>query len=223
MDKMDALQTIRLFEGLDEAEYEVLRAVAQWRRKRRGEYLFQAGDPGDGFFAVISGRVKVFRTSDTGKEQILHVLGPGEVFAEVAVFEGRTYPADAAALEDGELLFFPRSGIREQMRQNPELALKMLGLLAGRLRKFVAQIDALSLKEVPSRLAAYLLLLPGGENGRVRLELPKGQVAAYLGTIQETLSRAFRRLEKDGLIAVHGGEVAILDREGLEDAAARGR
>ena len=224
MPVLDAVNRIRMFEGLPEAQRAALAAISHLRRYVKGEVIFRAGDEASGFYAVVAGRVRVFRSSPSGKEQILHIVEPGDAFGEVAVFEGKTFPADAEAMEDCEVLFLARRDFLARVAADPELALQMLALLAGRLRGFVRQVSHLSLKEVPSRLAAHLMMLrAAAEADQVRLDMTKGQVASYLGTIQETLSRALRKLEDDGLIRVQGRTITILDPAALEGIAIEGR
>ncbi len=220
IDKQAAVAGLTLFSGLDPDKIEKLAAVAELRRREKGRLLFCAGEPADGFYGVASGRVRIYRSSPSGKEHILHVFGPGEAFAEVVVFQGGVFPADAQALEDSELLFFPRRGFVALLRDDPELAMGMLALLSFRLRFFVKKIEELSLKEVPARLAAHLLLLHAAQKRpRLDLELPKGHLAGYLGTIPETLSRVLRRMTEEGLIALDGQAVVLRDVARLEELA----
>ncbi len=215
-DKLAALGGIKLFEGLPQAQLNSLAEIAQLKASKAGDTLFEAGQPGTHFYAVVTGKVRVYRASLSGKEQILSVFASGESFAEVPVFEGKTYPASAQALEDSVLLTIPRKGFVELLRREPELALGVMALLSSRLRAFVGQIAQLSLKEVPERLAGYLLLLRAAQKrDDVTLDLPKGQIASYLGTIPETLSRAIKKLSEQGLIEVAGSRVSVLDPEGL--------
>lgn len=224
MDIPAAVARIGLFAGLGPREQAALAGIAEVRAYARGQDIFFAGDPGQGFFSVASGRVRIYQTSLSGKEHILHVFGPGEVFAEVAVFSGGAYPANAQALEDGACLFFPRERFRNLLSTDPDLAMNMLGLLSLRLRQFVKKLEDLSLREVPARLAAHLLLLSAESRKRqLALGLPKGQLAAYLGTIPETLSRVLRRLADDGVIAVTGNAVEILDATRLAAIASGGQ
>jgi len=224
MDILAAVSRIGLFKGLGPRELAALAGIAEGRTYARGQDIFFTGEPGQGFFSVSSGKVRIYQTSLSGKEHILHVFGPGEVFAEVAVFAGGAYPANAQAMEDGDFLFFPRERFRTLLADDPDLALNMLGLLSLRLRQFVNKLEDLSLREVPARLAAHLLLLQAESRKRVlALGLPKGQLAAYLGTIPETLSRVLRRLADDGVIAVTGRCVEILDASRLEAIAAGGQ
>lgn len=220
LDKKTALAGVKLFEGLPEELLEALSGIARIRRVAAGEIIFETGRPGESFYALVSGRVRVFRSAPSGKEQILHVFGPGEAFAEVPVFEGRTYPADAQALEASVLVAIPRREFVDMLRREPELAMGMLALLAGRLRGFVSQIARLSLQEVPERLAGYLLLLRASQGADdLTLDLPKGQIASYLGTIPETLSRALKKLAEQGLIETTGARVRVLNAGGLERLA----
>jgi len=215
-DKLAALKAVKLFEGLPEAQLRSLADIAQLRALRAGEVLFEAGQPGTHFYAVVAGKVRVYRAAPSGKEQILHVFGRGEAFAEVPVFEGKTYPASAQALEDGAVVGIARKGFVEALRRDPELGLGVMALLAGRLRAFVTQIAQISLKEVPERLAGYLLLLRTAQNrDDLTLDMAKGQIAAYLGTIPETFSRALKKLSEQGLIECSGNRVRLLDPEGL--------
>jgi len=223
-DTLAALGGIKLFEGLPQAQLKTLAEIALLKRVKAGETLFEAGQPGSHFYAVSTGKVRVFRSSPTGKEQILHVFGPGEAFAEVPVFEGKTYPASAQALEDSQMVSIPRKGFVEVLRREPELALGVMALLSARLRAFVSQIAQLSLKEVPERLAGYLLLLRAAQNSDdLTLDLPKGQIASYLGTIPETLSRALKKLADQGLIETTGNRVRLLDPQALAELAEAGR
>ena len=113
---------------------------------RKGETIFSEGEDGNGFYVVITGRVKIFKLSSEGKEQILHFFGPGEPFGEVPVFTGQHFPANAEAMEESRVFFFPRKSFVDLIKRNPSLALNMLAVLSKRLRRFAALIDDLSLK-----------------------------------------------------------------------------
>ena len=211
------LAGIDLFKGLSPTQCESLGRIGMRRSFRKGERIFSEGDEGTGFYAVLSGRVKISKISTDGKEQILHLVGPGESFGEVSVFTGQGFPADAAAALPTTLLFFPRASFSGIIRRDPALALNMLAQLSTRLRQFAALIEDLSLKEVPGRLAKYLLYLSGREGGgAVELDLPKGHLASLLGTIPETLSRILAKMNRQGLIRSRGAQIGILDRRGLE-------
>mgnify|MGYP000902528255 FL=1 len=219
-DKQRFTASLELFSGLTREQLGDLALVAEVRRPAKGKLIFQAGAPGAGFFAVVSGKVRIFRAAPSGKEHILHVFGPGGIFAEAAVFQGAPYPADAEAIEDSVLLFFPRDAFRRLLAKDPDLALNMLGLMSSRLRQFVRKIEELSLKEVPARLAAHLLLLRETQDKRrLTLDLSKSHLASYLGTIPETLSRILRKMADEGLVSVSGATVTLLDEERLARTA----
>lgn len=214
------LEEIAFFQGLEDEHLDALAAMASSRRYARGETIFSEGQEAGGLYAVLSGLVRIYKTSLSGKEQILHVFGPGELFAEVAVFRNASLPANAQALEHSDILFIPRRGFIERIRATPDMALDMLALLSLRLRSFVAKIEDLSLKEVPARLAAHLLLLQVSQGGEaVRLDLPKGQLASLLGTIPETLSRILKKFSEAGILETDGRTVRLLDKDGLERVA----
>lgn len=223
-DLAGVLHRLPLFTELDGAEADALARLASIHSYDRGSLIFAGGEEGRTFFALISGRVKIFKLSPEGKEQILHFFGPGEMFGEVAVFTGSEYPASAEALEDCEVLAIPRARLMEQIRRRPELAFKLLGTLSRRLGRFVGMIEDLSLREVPARLSAYLLQLHPIEKGdtpMVALEITKGQLASLLGTIPETLSRILGRLSKEELIRPEGPRaLRLIDIDALEDLAA---
>lgn len=208
-----------LFAGLPDSELEKIAAITIQKNFLRGEAIFFEGDEGNGFYMVCEGRVKIYKMSHDGKEQILHIFGPGEPFGEVPVFHGHPFPANAMALVKSKLLFFPRKEFVELVTKNPSLALNLLAMLSLRLRRFASQIESLSLKEVPGRLAAYLIYLTEeqGTSASVTLDIPKGQLASLLGTIPETLSRIFAKMTEEGLIRVEGKTIYIDDMEGLED------
>lgn len=181
--------------------------------------IFAEGDDGNGFYVVVAGRVKVFKISLEGKEQILHIIGPGAPFGEVAVFAGEHFPAHAQALEETTSLFIPRNAFIDLIKKNPSLAMNMLAVLSRRLRRFSALVEDLSLREVPGRLSAYLLYLSKTKNNapNLTLDISKGQLASLLGTIPETLSRILARMCGEGLIESDGRAVQILNRDGLEE------
>jgi CRP/FNR family transcriptional regulator, dissimilatory nitrate respiration regulator len=221
VDKVKHIEAIPLFEGLSSDQHAELGSIAVEKSFDRGETIFLEGEPGTGFYVAISGQVKIFKLSTEGKEQILHIFGPGEPFGEVPVFEGKNFPAHALAMQDTRALFFPRNELIDLIKRNPNLSLSMLAVLSRRLRKFTMLVDDLSLKEVPARLAAHLLLLSKGsdEADALVLDIPKGQLAALLGTIPETLSRIFKRMGQQRLIQSNGPKITILDRTALEDLA----
>ena len=222
---LDIISEIPLFSGLDADQLAGVRQISVDRFYDRGRTVFTDGDDADGFYIVADGRVKIFKVSPDGKEQIFHIYGPGKPFGEVPVFSGGKFPASAQTLVKSHLLYLSRASFLEMIAANPSLSLNMLAVLSGRLRQFTLQVENLSLKEVPGRLASYLLLLSEEEGGRdqVTLSISKGQLASLLGTIPETLSRIFARMSDQGLIAVAGKDIRLSDRGGLGELAVYGK
>ncbi len=219
MDITSIIAGIPLFKGLSPKQCTALGAIAVRKYYSRGQNFFAEGDDGIGFYIVLSGKVKVFKLSPEGKEQIFHILEAPEPFAEAAVFAGEHYPASAQALSETLVLFFPRQKFVELINQEPSLALSMLALLSRRLRKLTLLVESLSLKEVPGRLAAYLLYLHehNHDSATIELDISKNQMAGLLGTIPETLSRILKRMNDENLIKVTTRSIAILDKKGLAD------
>jgi CRP/FNR family transcriptional regulator len=224
MNLLRIISMVPFFEGLPESQLAQVGSIAVTREISRGTVVFSEGDEGDGFYVLASGRIKIFKLSPDGKEQILHIFGPGEPFGEVALFSGKHFPAGAQAIEAARVLFFPRAAFISLIKSNPELALNMLAVLSVRLRIFTRMVEDLSLKEVPGRVAAYILYLSERVGGASRLELDitKSQLAALLGTIPETLSRILGRMSNRGFISIDGASILILDREKLEFLAVSG-
>lgn len=221
----DVLASSPLFQGLPEKQLKALRDIAVTENYAKGETLFSEGAEGRGFFIAMSGSIKIYKLSFEGKEQILHIFGPGEPFGEVPVFTGKPFPANALALKASQVLFFPRKAFVDLIKRDPSMALNMLGVLCMRLRQFTVQIENLSLKEVPGRLAGHLIWLSRDQDNRerVRLDISKGQLASLLGTIPETLSRILSKMAQQDLIDVQGREIKIINFEQLQELADYGK
>lgn len=213
---------LQLFEGLPPRDLDSLASLASEVRFDKGRSIFLEGGEAKGFYIARTGMVKIFKLAPDGREQIIHIYGPGEPFAEVPVFEGGAYPANAVAIEESLLLFFPREAIRRLLTREPALALAWLAVLARKLRRFTVQVENLTLKESPQRLAAYLLDLSerSGDADAVELDMAKGHLAGLLGTAQETLSRILKKMTEAGHITVKGRRIELLDRAALEALAA---
>jgi CRP/FNR family transcriptional regulator, dissimilatory nitrate respiration regulator len=217
MELITKIATIPLFEGLPGKQLEEISAIGALQNYKRGQLIFSEGDEGCGFYVIISGGVKIFKLSPEGKEQILHIMGPGEPFGEAAVFAGEHFPASARTLAESKVLFFPRRSFVALITKNPSLSLNMLAFLSRRLRRLTNLIEDLSLKEVPGRLAAYLLYSSKHKNDPdiIELGISKNQLASLLGTIPETLSRILNRMGREKFIKAGAHNIQILDRQGL--------
>ena len=221
MDMTSIIASIPLFQGLSSRQCASLGAIAVRRFFSRGEIFFQEGDDAFGFYVILSGKVKIFKLSPDGKEQIFHILEAHEPFGEAAVFAGSHYPASAQALSETSVLFFPTQKFVDLITQDPSLALSMLALLSMRLRKLTNLVENLSLKEIPVRLAAYLLYQCNGSGSlsTISLDVSKNQMAGLLGTIPETLTRILKRMSDEKLIKTGPRSITILDKKRLADLA----
>ena len=221
----EPLKKCPLFAGLREDDLRKIRAIASPRRFGKNEILFGEGQEAKGFYVLLSGKVKLYKVSAEGKEQILHVVSPPDAFAEAALFLEGTYPAFAEALADSQLLFFPKRDFVQLIERNPQLSINIIVSLSHFLKKFASLIEELSLKEVSSRIAKHLidLSLKASKEGKspkeVELDLSKTQLASKLGTISETLSRTLAKMRAKKIIDVKRSRILILDRETLEDLA----
>ncbi len=224
-EKRRILRNIYLFSGVSEADLEVLTQMAVGKAFPRQATIFWEGREAQGFFILIAGYVKLVKSSPDGKEYILRLVGPGESFAEAAVFSEAPYPATAMALEDCDTLFFPKGPFLRHLAASPTLARNMLATLSRLNLHLTRQLEDLSLKEVSARLARYILERCQETHGRIdkglRFELPttKTHLAAYLGTISETLSRTLSRLKSEGVIEVDKGKITIIDPGVLKNMA----
>ena len=224
-DAVALITRMPLFQGLAPDQLDKVGAISVEKKYGKGETIFSEGDAAGGFYIVASGQVKIYKLSMEGKEHILHIYGPGHPFGEVPVFAGENFPAHAQALVESRLLHIPREAFRALITANPDLAMKMMAVLARKLRSFTVQIENLSLKEVPARLASYLLYLDQeqGKQHDLALTISKTQLAAIIGTIPETLSRIFKRLSDQRLITVKGRRIRLLQVDRLQEMADVGR
>jgi CRP-like cAMP-binding protein len=212
------LETSPLFKGLAEAGAERVAAYCRYRELEKGETLFHEGDEAATFFVVARGRVKVFKESIDGRELIIKTMRPGDLVGEAASLAGVPYPATAQAIEGAAAVEIPRREFVDLLRREPELALNIIAALSARLHQLSDVLEKLTLKDVPARLASYLLehaaAGPGGPE-YVELAVTKTSLAAELGTVPETLSRALRRFADAGLILQEGKRIVLADEASL--------
>ncbi|MBI4497873.1 MAG: Crp/Fnr family transcriptional regulator [Chloroflexi bacterium] len=185
------------------------------QRFERGELILLEGAPCPGMYFVIQGRVKVFKLSPEGREQILRIMGPGETFNDVPAFDGGSNPASVAAMEPTTVGLIPSAEVERLVREYPQVAWHMLRLFAGRLRAFVDLVAELSLLGVEARVAK-LLLVSSQNTDRSRFRITQQDMAAMVGTTREVVARALRSLEDRGAISREEGHLEIRDRHLLE-------
>lgn len=213
----EILARVPLLAGLSPAEREALAARAVGKSYRAGERLFNEGEPCPGMYVLLTGRVKIFKTSASGREIMLAVEEAPSTVAEVPLFDGGPYPASVTALDDVTAWLIRKEDFRQACRQNPELALKLLAVTGRRLRQLVGLLEAVTFGSVRQRLARALLDF-AGEAGCNTFVLPVTQeeLALRLGTVREVISRNLSRFQAEGLLRIQRREVTVLDRAGLE-------
>ncbi len=210
-----ALRNCQLFAGIPTDELAAIVDITVARSLTRGSYLFREGDPSVGFYIIQKGAVNIHRVNAAGKEQVIHVFRAGESFAEGTLATDKGYPADARAVEPSQVLLIQKTGMLNLLRRQPELALRMLGSMSAHLRILVGQLDDLTLKDVETRLANWLLKRcpdPGSKTP-VTFDLPmtKRVLAAELGFVSETFSRTLARFRQQKLISVKGKSITLHD------------
>jgi CRP/FNR family transcriptional regulator len=211
---INTLRSCQLFVGLPAADLENIAAISVVKSLEKGDYLFHEGGEAHGFYVVQRGAVNVHRVNAAGREQVIHVFRAGDSFAEVALASDAGYPADARALEPTQVLLVQKAGILDLLKRQPALALRMLGSMSSHLRVLVGQLEDLTLKDVETRLANWLIKrCPDPQSTLpVRIDLPmtKRVLAAELGTVSETFSRTLAKFREQKLITVKGKTVSVL-------------
>lgn len=216
---IDALRNCRLFTGLAPSDLQAVSEIVFIKSLSKGDYLFREGDPGRGFYVVQKGAVNVHRVNGIGKEQVIHIFRTGESFAEATLATDAGYPADARAIEASQVLLVQKAGFLALLRRQPELALRMLAAMSVHLRVLIGQLEDLTLKDVETRLANWLVKRCGPAAGkepvRIELKTTKRVLAAELGTVSETLSRTLAKFRDQNLVIVKGKELLVTNPEGL--------
>lgn len=217
------LAKVSIFSGLAEDELSFLAQRAAQRRYSAGEIVFSEGEACSGLYVVESGHVRIFKSSAGGREQVLSIDGPGSSIAELPVFDGGNYPASVAAVNDATLFFVSKQDFHALCLAHPQVALKVLKVVGGRLRRLVGIIEELSFTTVRHRLAAFLLRLAQKEGKRsaegVEITLPASnqELASQIGTVRELVSRNLSRLQSEGVVKIDGRGVTICDWKALEE------
>jgi CRP/FNR family transcriptional regulator len=216
------LKEVPIFSSLTEQEFAFLTARVMPRKFGASEIIFSEGDPCEGLYVVETGHIRIFKSSPGGREQVLSIDGPGSSVAELPVFDGGSYPASAQAVSECGLLFFSKQDFQSLCLQHPQVALKVLRVVGGRLRRLVGIIEELSFTTVRHRLAAMLVRLAKSHGTRkgsgIETTLPanNNELAAQIGTVRELVSRNLSRLQSEGLIEMDGRSVFIPDLRKLE-------
>ena len=215
------LQGTALFSGLSTDELHALAARTARKQFSLGELLFSEGEPCHGLHIIAAGKVRIFKTSIGGREQVLAVNQPGESVAELPVFDGGVYPASAVAIEETQIAFLSQRDFHGFCLEHPQVALKVLSVVGARLRRLVGIIEELSFATIRQRLVALLVKLAQNHGtttgGGIEFQLPAThqELANQLGTVRELISRNLMRLQAEGLLEVEARRITVKDMKGL--------
>jgi CRP/FNR family transcriptional regulator len=214
-----SLRQCKMFSSLSPLDLEAVAEGCTLRSLARDETLFREGDRVEGFYIMRSGAVSVYRVTPDGREQIICVFRAPESFAEATLATFETYPANAVALENSQVIIIHRTAFRDLIRRNPDVSLHMLGSMSQHLKYLVQVIQDLKGHQVDARLAEWLLRQsPGASVGCpavIHLPVSKRVLAGQLGTSSETLSRLFARMSRKGILKVNGRRLTIVDGQAL--------
>ncbi|HZT71325.1 MAG TPA: Crp/Fnr family transcriptional regulator [Terriglobia bacterium] len=227
--RIETLKSVPLFADLTERELSLLADRALSREYQPGEIIFSEGDPCEGLYVVQSGNVKIFNTSSSGREQVLHIEKAGNSLAELPVFDGGSYPASTSAIGKCKLLFISKKDLRKLCMERPEVSLKVLKVVSSRLRQLVSIIEELSFTTVRNRLASWLLQ-QAKTSGRqtaqgieFNLALSNQELAFQIGTVRELVSRNLSYFQSEGMLKIQGRTVIITNLPALEAEIALNR
>ncbi len=232
------LKKIFLFTDLNDNELDTIASFSHLKKFKKGEIIFFDTEPYLGFYGLIDGSVKIYKISKEGREQIIHLVTPCNTFAEVPIFENyekiltgnATYPANAMSISDyTEAVLISAKPFLSFLENNSGLCFKLLSNLSKRLRFQTEHIESISLQDITKRLSVYIIhefeiknkdLKSKPDNTNyIDLTISKYDLASFLGTIIETLSRTFKKLQDENIIQVHGKRIEIIDLKKLKQYA----
>jgi CRP-like cAMP-binding protein len=222
MDITKQIMDIGLFQGVSSEKIILLAEQATYKKFKSGEMVIGETDPIRSFYVVISGQLKLYRSSVEGKEQTLQLLGPGDPFGLCTAFATDSFPASAMAIEDAAVLLIPGTVMEATAKQEPALLFNIIQILSQRLKDSMALIESLALKEIPGRLASFLRHASSDAADKktiVELTISQRELSKILGATPEALSRALRKMANDGILSTAGRVITILDHKALEKLA----
>ncbi len=223
MDITKQIKDIVLFQGVSSENLQLLAAQATYKKFKPGEMVIGESDPIKSFYVVLSGQLKLYRSSVEGKEQTLQLLGPGDPFGLCTAFATASFPASAMAIVESSVILIPGTVMETMARQEPAILFNIIQILSQRLKDSMTLIESLALKEIPGRLASFLChLLPkdiADKKTSVELTISQRELAKILGATPEALSRALRKMANDGILSTAGRVITIMDHKALEQLA----
>ncbi|MEW5842780.1 MAG: Crp/Fnr family transcriptional regulator [Bacteroidota bacterium] len=221
----DTLRNLALFSELTIEQLRQVASVSKIQKFKKNEIIFSEGDLYKGFYIPLKGSVKIFKCSLYGKESIIHLIKPYDAFGDLPLFEGGNYPVNALTTSDSTLLFISKEEFLKLISSNSSICFQMLVGFAKRLRTLTGRIEDMTTKEVTNRLAKYLVEeIKKSKTEKltepfVKLSVSKRNIASYLGTITETLSRSLKKLHADQIIRTSGKTVFVKNFKRLKELA----
>lgn len=222
-DKRAILQNHPLFGALGSGVIDQLSAHAATKRIKRGTTIFSKGDQGTCLYAVCTGQVKITVPSGEGKDAVFNLIGPGQIFGEIALLDGGQRTADAVASKDSELLIIDRRDFIPLVHREPEIAIKLIEILCGRLRNTSEQVEDVIFLDLPARLAKALLRLAGTGAGDRKIAITQSELGQIIGVSREATNRQLRDWEKSNWLKLESGAVVLLDPDALGSLVGTGR
>lgn len=223
MDILKKIQDVVLFQGVAEEELKAMIGQASYKKFKPGEMIIGEQDQIRAFYIIIYGQLKLYKSSPEGKEQTLYLLGQGEPFGLCTAFATDFFPLNVMAIEESAVLMIPGTVIENLAMKEPSLLLNIIRILSQRLRESMTMVESLALKEVPQRLASFLIHIPSRDGkdkaNELELTISQRELAKILGATPEALSRTLRKMGNDGILAVDGRSINVLNRKALEDLA----
>ena len=216
--EIEFLKSVPYFSGLSPAELEAISQRTFEKTAERGEVIALEGEPAEALFFVVSGAVKVFKTSAEGKEQILNIVRPEESFNDVPIFDNAPNPTSAEAMGPVVLYGLRKGTFEVILQEHPQVALNIIKVLAERVRQLMSLVEDLSFKHVIGRVAK-ILLEHAGDGAGPRPRLTQQEMAAMAGTAREVVARSLKALEEEGTIRLDRHRIVITDREALKEMA----
>lgn len=215
--QQSCISMVPIFNHLEEEQMNEIMSTVKSFSFKKGELLYHAGDESSSLYIVNNGRIKIYRLSETGKELLVRVLSPGEFTGELALFKETTHEAYAEAMVDTEVCVISRQDLQQYLIKYPTISIKILSEFSNRLETSEKQTASFATEKVDTRIALYLAECVEKENHReFTLPMTKKDLASYLGTTPETISRKFSEFEEQGLIVQKARRtIEVLDLDGL--------
>lgn len=220
MQWLEFISSVPLFRELPDNQLVFLARSAREKTYAAGQIIVGDSDKTDALYLLQKGRIKLSKSSFNGKEQTIHIFGPGDLLGLCTVFTGTVFPASAVAMEKSRMLLFSREALEKTAYDEPSLLINLVFELSMRLKESMEMIEALALKEIPQRLASFLMLsVSMDKDDTFLMPFSQRELAKVLGATPETLSRSLRRMIQDNMIQVEGRYIRILDKAAIRDLA----